>query len=504
VVNKFIANNEPTTTAVLIFLSGQMGLKITSKDFFMQKKSKKKNVLWRVFSSVRLTIVLLILIAIVSVLGTFIPQQEEAVNFAHRLSPGTFHFFQTLGLFDMYHTAWFRILIALLALNLIICSIDRFPGAWRRFSAIPRPDRSRIFRDIPPHQVLTVYDSAESASPTIERVLRSRCKRVVKKVTDSAMFFYADKGRFSHFGVYLVHLSVLIIILGALIGSLYGYEAYVNIMEGDQVDSAMIRGKMLPVNLGFTVRCDDFRVSFYDNGMPKEYRSDLTFLENGKKVNSAALRVNHPVKFKGITFYQASYGTVAGDRAFIRIMRKASKPQLQDMKAKLGEKIPLPGGEGSFSVSQIKDNFMNMGPAVLIQVFARNGDSIRFWVFQYKDRIKRQFPGIFEQFPKLNPSAFRPYTFVLRGIDSKYYTGLQVSKDPGVPVVWAGFILIIVGLFITFFASHKRYWLRITPARDKCTITVAGMANKNPVGLDREIQELREAIKASVGDMRNG
>ena len=146
---------------------------------------------------------------------------------------------------------------------------------------------------------------------------------------------------------------------------------------------------------------------------------------------------------------------------------------------------------------------MNMGPAVLIQVFPLNGDSIRFWVFQYQDRIERQFPGIFEQFPKLNPAAFKPYTFFLKGIDSKYYTGLQVSKDPGVPVVWAGFILIILGLFITFFASHRRYWIRIAPAGDRCTISIAGMANRNPVGLEREIQELLEAIKASVGDMKN-
>jgi len=469
----------------------------------MKEQNKKSNVVWKSLSSVRLTIVLLTLIALASVLGTFIPQREEAVDFASRLGPQTLKFFQMLGLFDMYHTAWFRILIGALALNLIICSLDRFPGIWRRFTATPRPDRSRIFDGIPEHQKLVVPGDEDSLGRTTEQILRSRCKRVLKKRRDSGTFYYADKGRFSHFGVYLVHLSVLIIIAGALIGSFYGFEAYVNILEGDQVDSAMLRGKMLPVDLGFTVRCDDFRVSFYDSGAPKEYRSDLTFFENGKKVKSVVLLVNHPVKFRGITFYQASYGVVAGDRAKLRIIRKASKPVSTSITAKVGQKVPLPFQEGTFTISQVKDNFMNMGPAVLISISPQDGKPTRFWVFQYQDRIRRRFPGIFERFPKLNPSAFEPYTFYLEGIESKYYTGLQVSKDPGVPVVWAGFVLIILGLFITFFSSHRRFWIKIAGDKNKSEVRIAGISNRNPVGLEKDIVEFLEAINNSFGEEKN-
>jgi len=469
----------------------------------MNNDTKKPNILWRSFRSVRLTIVLLILIAIASVLGTFIPQREEALEFAHRLDPDTFRLFYALGLFDMYHSAWFRILVGLLALNLVICSIDRFPGAWRRFSARPRPDRSKVFHDIPEDQRLEVITSGESVLETVRTIIASKYKRVTKKTSPPATFFYAEKGRFSHFGVYIVHLSVLIIIAGALIGSFYGFEAYVNILEGEKVDSAMIRGRMLPVDLGFSVRCDDFSVSFYDNGTPKEYRSDLTFFENGKKVKSAVVRVNYPAKFRGIIFYQSSYGTIPGDSAMIRLVRRASKPEVRSVNAGSNKEIPLPHGEGTFVVLKIKDNFMNMGPAVLIKVKPKQGDQIRFWVFQHHEIISRQFPGIFDRFPKLNPSAFKPYTFFLEGIESKYYTGLQVSRDPGVPVVWAGCFLIVAGLFITFFTSHRRLWIKVLQQHGKSEISVAGMANKNPVGLEREIHELLGELKSSLGERKN-
>lgn len=468
----------------------------------MAEGNKKQNIAWRTLSSVRLTIVLLIFIAIASVFGTFIPQREGSVEFARQLSPETFRIFHALGLFDMYHTTWFRVLIGLLALNLVVCSVDRFPGVWRRFTARPRPDRSRLFERIPEEQKFEVRGPVEPVISRIEALLASKYKRVSKKGSPSSTFFYADRGRYSHFGVYLVHLSVLIIIAGALIGSFYGFEAYVNILEGDQVDSAMLRGKMVPVALGFSVRCDDFSVSFYEDGTPKEYRSDLTFFDHGKEVKSAVVRVNHPVKFRGIVFYQSSYGSVAGDRAKIRVVRKASEPETTTILALSGKEIALPHGEGSFLISQIKDNFMNMGPAVLIRVKPKEGHQIRFWVFQHHERISRQFPGIFERFPKLNPCAFKPYTFFLDGIENKYYTGLQVSKDPGVPIVWAGFLLIIAGLIITFFTSHRRLWIRVLPRNDGCEVSIAGMANKNPVGLERELNEVLQEIKDTIEDKK--
>ena len=237
-----------------------------------------------------------------------------------------FRFLSTLQLFDMYNAPWFRLLIAFLALNLGVCSINRFPSTWKRFSVKPAPDRSKPFENNTPEDCLEVNVAGDKASERVEKILQSGYKNVHRKTSGADHFFYGDKGSLSYFGVYVVHLSVLLILVGGLMGSFFGFEAYVNILEGETTDQVIIRKTMRPLDLGFEVRCDKFSVDFYKTGAPKEFKSNLTFLVNGKAVRTNDLLVNHPVEFGGITFYQASYGSVADKVARLRIDGKSNKP----------------------------------------------------------------------------------------------------------------------------------------------------------------------------------
>jgi cytochrome c biogenesis protein len=97
--------------------------------------------------------------------------------------------------------------------------------------------------------------------------------------------------------------------------------------------------------------------------------------------------------------------------------------------------------------------------------------------------------------PMFNPSAFKPYTFHLDEIMTRYYTGLQVNRDPGVPLVWIGFSMIVIGLFISFFHSHRRIWFRVSKDNGVINISVAGRANKNSVGMERELDQLTHKLE---------
>ena len=459
------------------------------------KSKNKSNSLWAFLSSVKLTIVLLILLAIISILGTVIPQGEGAVGFAKTLSPAMFRFLSTLQLFDMYNAPWFRLLIGFLAINIIVCSINRFPSAWKRFNAKPSPDRTKPFENGFTGDCLEVFLSGDNAAKRVKRVLEKGYKNVRQKINGADYFFYGEKGNLSHFGVYAVHLSVLLILMGGLVGSFFGFEAYVNILEGEKTDRIIIRKTMKPLKLGFDVRCDKFSVDFYKTGAPKEFKSVLTFLVDGKAVQKNNLLVNHPVEFGGITFYQASYGTVPGKEAVLGIQRKSDAASTTEMVVKGNVNYPLPGGEGTFKVVDMRNDIMRLGPAVLVSLQPKTGDRLEFWVFKDHATVIQKLPPPMLASPKFNPEAFPPYHFSLLSLKTLYYTGLQANRDPGVNIVWAGCFLMITGLFMTFFMSHKRIWVRILAKGEKVNIEVAGTTNKNPVGLQKEVLNLITKFK---------
>jgi len=458
-------------------------------------KEKKSNFVWDFFSSVKLTIILLIILAIASILGTLIPQQEGAVEFARGLSPWLFRLSTALDLFDMYHSAWFRILIGSLALNLIVCSIDRFPGTLKLFRATPKPDRSRPFENLSPQRSFPVKGEIENIASLVPEFLKKHYKNMRMKKTDKGHFFYTQKGRYSHFGFYLVHLSVVTILIGGIVGSFLGFEAYVNIAEGETVDTVTLRKVGGAKHLGFNVRCEKFFVDFYKNGTPKEYRSELTFLDGGKVLEKGSLLVNHPMTFKGITFYQSSYGSLPG-RIQLRIWKGGSNPEKLTMGVEVGKPVSLPGNAAQFRVVQVDENLKGtMGPAALISIGPAQGKEIRFWVFQHMELLQNRFPKAMFQAPILNSSSFKPYTFFLEKLESRFYTGLQVNKDPGVSFIWLGCFMMVTGFFVTFFTSHKQIWVRVSKAKRDIRISVAGRANKNPVGLERELDQLTQKLR---------
>jgi cytochrome c biogenesis protein len=163
--------------------------------------------------------------------------------------------------------------------------------------------------------------------------------------------------------------------------------------------------------------------------------------------------------------------------------------------------MDLPGGEGRFQVLEVYKNFREMlGPAALIAVQPTEGEELRFLVFKDYALLHERFPPQMLKAPILNPSAFKPYTFQLEGVETKYYTGLQVNRDPGVAFVWTGCFLMVVGFFITFFTSHRRIWLHASPEEQGMRIRVAGVASKNPVGLERELDHLTRAVRDSLSE----
>ena len=457
---------------------------------------KQKNPFWSFFASVYLTITLLVFTVVLSIVGTFIPQQDAAREFAQGIPPGLASFLQTMQVFDLFHSVWFFLLMLLLSLNLIVCSLNRWSLTWKQFRGAPFSGEEGFFRGLSPERIFLCDEDVGTMTGRLEGLLSRKYRKISKnQEKEDTVIIFGERGRYSRFAVYVVHLSLLLLILGALMGAFWGWEGYVNIGEGETADAIDLKGGKGTKALPFTVRCDKFIVAFYENGAPKTYRSDLTFLKDGKTLYQGPLLVNHPISLEGVRVYQASYGSSPDGRASLAFSRGGQEGKI--IKVGPGESFSLQEKEGTVQIARMEENLMQMGPAVKILVRSGQGE-VSFWVFQHIDKIREMNHGVTEQVQMFNPALFKPYLFVLKGIEERYYTGLQVSRDPGAPLVAAAAVLMMVGLIGTFFSSHRRIWIKIQPAGEKTKISVAARSNKHPVVLDREVRQLTEQIKVSL------
>jgi len=447
-------------------------------------EKKKKNAFSRLFCSLKLTITLLIVLAVVSIFGTVIPQRLSDSEYLKHYPAGVFHVLKVMGIFDLYHAWWFRLFLILLITNLIFCSIDRFPKAWRFISS---PKKWLGLDEVGKYPLReTFHVSAKKLpAPRAEKEIRKILKGAESTTRDDLTVFFSEKGKISRLGVYITHLSVIIIILGALIGSLFGFEAFVSLLEGTSTNVVYLRdGHDTPKRLDFTIRCDKFDISLYPNGMVKAYTSTLSILKNGQVViDHQKVRVNHPLMFEGIRFYQASYQRQRSPLMTIAVMKRGE----------MGESVfRLLGGteerlkDGTiFSITQYQPNLQGYGPAVQIMERQPDGTSKAFWVFL--------------NYPEFDMKRGGEHIYLLKNIQALYSTGLQVTKDPGVWVVWLGCLMMVGGLIITFFISHKRIWVLIHAARDHTAVTVVGSTNRNLIAFEGEFQKLADAIREALG-----
>ncbi len=336
----------------------------------------KQSKIWKFFSSVKLAIWLLSLIAFFSLIGTFIPQSS------------------------IYSSRWFILLLILFSLNLSVCLSNRFP-------------------------------------------LKNRS-----------------------LGSFLSHISILIILLGALIGILFGQKDYLKISKGQEASSFIYRDREIP--LGFSIRLNDFiynenidskeRLLVYQGAKPEKGICDMGPGPAVKqsKVLLAEVSVNMGLEQSiGNTGYKIRAIRYVPDFVMDTltkvVLNRSSEPNNPALEVELKD----PKG-------RIKSSWLFARFPQIHQELASDFQIIYNWAprrpkdFISKVTILRGGKEILSSDIQVNaPLNFSGYNFFQSSYDSQdlSWTGLQVVKDPGVPVIYAGFILLIVGLVMIFYVG---------------------------------------------------
>lgn len=433
----------------------------------------------KLFSSVKLTIFLFFSLAVTSILGTIIQQGLAIERYKALYSSGVFSVLKFFDIFDMYHSWWFTTLLVLLSINIIACTSRQTLRITKLICPAKKEIDHTVFRS---SQIRKTFQSQKKLSD-IERqaeiLIKSLVENPVKTVKNDTIYFFAEKGKYSRLGMIFVHISVLLILAGGLIGNILGFNGQMNIVEGNRSDTVILFGGKGTEEIGFDVCCDDFTVEFYETGMPKEYKTDLTIIDDEKKAASGTIRVNHPFFYKGLKFCQATYG-IAGVSDFLIGARNNKTRKTIVLKPDIMKKVPLPGSNASFAIAKFVSDHGGMGPAVLGVLIEPGKAHDIFWIFQNGRNINQQQRGGF--------------TFTLKEFTKLYYTGIQVSKDPGVPLVWVGFCLIIMGFILSLFFAHKRIWLRISGSQYGYEISIAASVSKNRKPFEEKLEKLTGKI----------
>jgi cytochrome c biogenesis protein len=439
--------------------------------------------IWKFFTSVKLTIVLLLSLATTSIIGTFIPQNEDPQAYFQAFGRVLYQLFNLLDLFDMYHSWWFQLLVVLLTTNIIVCSVDRI-SSNRRILFVRNPSfKLTRFRNLKHRQEFTNQRSPQQLKDVYQTFISRRFRHSQVETTENGFAIYGENGRWTRFGVYTVHLSVVLLLIGGLIGSIFGFDGFVNIAEGESTQSIRLRSKPQMMQLDFAIRCDDFNVSFYETGAPKEFRSSLTILEQGRPVFNKDIIVNDPLRYKGISLYQSSYGSIPSNEVVLSFT-SSKTGMIYKNNAIMNQPLQLPEKLGTFEIKEFlrsaKFKGHDIGEAFIGILTPPGGDPVQV-------TLPLRFPT-FDKMRKAN--------LVVAVVEHvpRFYTGLQVAKDPGVWVVYSGFILMIIGCYITFFMSHQQICLEMVATGEKTQVIIAGTANKNKTGMQTKVDRISEKL----------
>ena len=443
-----------------------------------------------IFSSPKLAIFIFIILAVLSIFGTVIEQNREPSMYIAAYGEKWYGVIRGLGLTDIFHAWYFTLTLILLSVNLSVCFFRRLPPKWRLIrdktvvmaeDAILRQKNSVKLN----HNI-----SIQGVKDAISGLLKKKGYKVMTAETNSDISFFAQKGAIGRIGSDITHVGLLIIFLGVIIGSFFGFKGFATIFEGEI--------KRMP-NTDFELRVDKFWIEYYDDYRPKDFFSTLTVIDNGKEIMKKTIEVNDPLKYKGVWFYQSSYGQAWDriDKARFYVYEREGGKFISEAIADFGKEIEVPNTNLKLKVIGFAADFY-YDPAskeVFSKSMEHNNPAMQVEI--YEKGVLKSAPWLFAKYPEAFLDKSTKYFIEAAGYQAPQYTGLSIAKDPGVNIVWVGSTFLTVGLFLSFFVIHKRIWIKIVYKNNKVDIYVGGNANKNKINFDKDFANLVNELDRS-------
>jgi cytochrome c biogenesis protein len=489
---------------------------------------------WRQLTSMRTALVLLLLLALASVPGSVIPQEDvdslKASQWQDQhetLTP----VYEKLGLFDVYGSPWFAAIYLLLLVSLVGCIVPRTVVYARAVGNEP-PAAPRNLTRMPDHATYTTQAAPALVLEQARAALRSRGYRL-RATADDDTAVSSERGYLREVGNLVFHLAVLVVLVGFALGGLFGYKGGVILVTGstfannptqydDFVPGSLFRSDRMD---DFRFRVDDFDVDWITEGdragMARNFNADVRYRDGDGEEQQYDLRVNHPLKIGSTELFLIGHGyapvvTVRdgnGDIAyqgptvflpqgpdllsFGVVKAPDARPGQIGLEGFLYPTFLMVGGDPT-NLYGAADN-----PLLSLNVYTGDlnmdtGESQSVYVL---DKSKAEaLPG----------KAGMPYRVDLRvgqtvdlpdglgsvTFDDMYsWQRIQISQTPGKLIALGGVVLALLGLMGSLFIRSRRLWVRATATPDGTLVEVAGLERSGGGDIRSVVDDLVAALK---------
>lgn len=391
-----------------------------------------KQKIFRLVADLRFSIFILLLISFFSIAGTVIEQDQsiETYKLNYPLTNPVFGFLTwdyilQFGLDHVYTTWWFYGLIFLFGLSLISCTF------LQQFPSLKIARRCQFFRTTGQFYRLKISTIINNFS--FNKIL-SKIKKEQYSIFQQKNIVYCYKGLIGRIAPIMVHFSMILVLLGTIIGSLFGFKAQeiVPKTENFHIQNVVNNGQFTIIP-NTSARINDFWITYTKNKTVSQFYSDISILNNqGTEVDRKTISVNYPLVYKGVYYYQTDWNLIG--LRFQNLTHDVIEYPL----------VNILNSQAKVWLTWVANtNSLNEGIIAII-------DNLEGYCSIYNDRGK--FLGNIE----LNETLTLDQPITLSEIISS--TGLQIKTDPGIPIIYIGFFFLMLSTLISYI-TYSQIWI---------------------------------------------
>jgi cytochrome c biogenesis protein len=447
--------------------------------------------LWHFLTSMKLGLILMLGFAALSLVGALIIQAPPGVmadpqakaGWLAEVRPkygGWTDILDRLQVFAIFTSVWLRAIGALLAASLIACTVQRIPGTWQTMRHPHVAVGPAFFEHAPQHEAMTFHRAPAEVLAEAGQVFQRHHYRTITE-DDGTVHLYAVRNDWAPWAGLVAHISVVVILAGAMIGSMFGFRDS-EFMLAEGATSA------IPTVAGATITLNSFQDTYSPTtGAPLDYVSDVTVTQDGQVVSHQLVRVNEPLRYQNISFYQAFFGPAA----VVTVKDAAGKTVFSE-----GVPLAWTANNGGNKVGTFSLPDQNLA-AWVVATTGPNDPSVK--PGQVAIELYKADSGDAVVQKSIDQGAATTIEGLSFTFDRESkYTGLSVANDPGTPLVWLGCFLLVVGFAIRLYVPYRRVWGRLVVRPGGGTSLSIAAVGRRDTGFDAEFTSLVTDIRGAI------